>query len=380
MNSLKYRIFNVKAMVLKVLSYFILFSAFSLFSARTFAQSSLPLYSAQEATAEVINNDKISTVAKKITLPQKKSLPKKVTLTLPKPQSSQLEELANHLLLAEQYAAENKFELAYLEKKAYIKKYSLYRKDKRKNMIATLTKTYDIDEKNALNELLKTKNELKLLRVVEIKQEQQDQHNHFILIIATALVFILLFIKQLTVRHKLIKLARVDVLTGLANRSSLFEYGQQLVRKYSIEPYELSVLLIDLDYFKRINDDYGHQVGDKVLSRIATLINETMRSRDILARLGGEEFVALLPFADENKAKAIAMRINEKIAQYDFSPFGVKGNVTLSIGVASMQKEECSFDDILHGADLAMYQAKRLGRNKVISYQSIATKQERRGI
>jgi len=246
-------------------------------------------------------------------------------------------------------------------------------------MIATLTETFDIDEKNTINEQLKSKNQLKILRVAEIKQQQQDQRDHFIWIIAVAIVFILLFFKQLKVRQKLIKLARVDVLTGLANRTTLFEHGQQLVEKYNVEAFDFSVLLLDLDYFKRINDDYGHQVGDQVLITIAELINETMRTRDILARLGGEEFVALLPFADANKAKAIAMRINEKIGEYDFSAMGVKGNITLSIGVASMEAESNNFDDVLHGADLAMYQAKKQGRNQVISYQNIATKQERRG-
>jgi len=350
-------------------------TALILFNYPSIALAWLPLYSAEESIAQSISNDQL-----KSEINSKKELQKNVELTLDEPKLSSLEELAEHMTLAEQYAAEDKFEQAYLEKKAYIKKYRLYREAKRKDMIATLTKTYDIDEKNSLNELLKSKNELKLNRVAEIKQEHQEQREHFIWIIAVAFVFILLFFRQLKVRQKLIKLARVDVLTGLANRNTLFGRGKRLARKFLNEDFDLSVLLVDLDYFKQVNDDYGHQIGDQVLITIAELIDETMRSRDMLARLGGEEFVALLPYADENKAKAIAMRINEKIAQHDFSDFGVKGNLTLSIGVASMRKEDTSFDDLLHCADLAMYQAKVQGRNKVISYQSIATKQERRGI
>lgn len=350
-------------------------SIFFLVSSQNAALLSLSLFSAQANSAEMTNSQGVYTKEN-----QKKQPQKKVILTLPQTPLSPLEELTQHLALAEQYAVESKFELAYLEKKAYIKKYRLYREVNRKGMIATLTKTYDIDEKNTLNESIKSKNELKLIRVTEIKEQQQEQQEHFIWIIAVALVFILLFFKQLKVRQKLIKLARVDVLTGLANRNTLFEHGQQLVKKYLNDPFDLSVLLIDLDYFKRINDDYGHQVGDQVLLTVAKLIDETMRSRDVIARLGGEEFVALLPFADENKAKAIAVRINEKIAQYDFSDSGVKGNITLSIGVASMKEKDSSFDDILHCADLAMYQAKRQGRNKVISYQNISTQQERRAI
>jgi diguanylate cyclase (GGDEF)-like protein len=307
-------------------------------------------------------------------------LPKKVALTIPAAQLSQREELAKHLSLAEQYVANNAFELAYLEKKAYLKKYRLYRDAKRKDMMEKLTQVYDINEKNIENELLKSKNKVRLLRVAEIKQEQQAQRNYFMWVIAIAFIFILLFFKQLTVRKKLIKLTKIDVLTGLINRNSLFERGQRLIKKHISQPFDFSVLLIDIDCFKGINDNYGHQIGDQVLITIAKLIGETMRSRDVLARLGGEEFVALLPFADENKAKAIAMHINEKIALYDFSSLGVNEQITLSIGVASMKNKNSRFDDILHGADLAMYQAKKQGRNKVISYHSIATEQERRAI
>ena len=96
-----------------------------------------------------------------------------------------------------------------------------------------------------------------------------------------------------------------------------------------------------------------------------------MRSRDMLSRFGGEEFVALLPFADNNKAKAIAMRINDKIAQYDFSSLVLQTKVTFSIGVATMTDNQMSFDDLLHNADLAMYQAKEQGRNTVVCHQNI---------
>ena len=111
---------------------------------------------------------------------------------------------------------------------------------------------------------------------------------------------------------------------------------------------------------------------------MSQLVQETMRSRDEFSRLGGEEFVALLPFADNNKAKAIAMRINSKIAQYDFSSLMLQSRVTISIGVATMRGNQMSFDDLLHCADLAMYQAKEQGRDTVVCYQNIAAVQERR--
>jgi len=296
-----------------------------------------------------------------------------------KEQLSQPEFLQLHLLLAQSYAEQQQFDLAYLEKKAYLKKYYLFRKNKRIKMIASLEQSFEVDDKKAKNALLQSQNKLKERRVAEVQKEKQNRQYNFTLIIATAIVFVLLFLRQLRIRKKLIKLSRTDTLTGLANRSALFEHGEQMVARFFEQPSEFSVLLLDLDHFKKINDNFGHHVGDEVLIKVAELIKETMRSRDVFSRLGGEEFVALLPFADCNKAKAIAMRINDKIAQYDFSSLMMKGKVTISIGVATMNDNQRSFDDVLHSADLAMYQAKEEGRNTVVCYQDIAITQERRG-
>jgi diguanylate cyclase (GGDEF)-like protein len=293
-------------------------------------------------------------------------------------QLAQPEFLQLHLLLADHYAKQGNYDLAYKKKKLYLKKYNIYRKNKRLAMIASLEQSFEVEGKKANNVLLESQNELKIRRVAEVQDEQAVQQYNFTLIISTAIVFVLLFFRQLRIRNKLIRLTRTDVLTGLANRSALFEHGEKMVASFTEQPAELSVLMLDLDHLKKINDDFGHQVGDQVLIIVSLLVKETMRSRDIFSRLGGEEFVALLPFADNNKAKAIAMRINDKIAQYDFSALMVQSKVTISIGVATMKDNQMSFDDLLHGADLAMYQAKDQGRNTVVCYQNIAADQERR--
>ena len=228
------------------------------------------------------------------------------------------------------------------------------------------------------NKLLANQNKLKELRIGDVHKQQQDQQKTFLLIFCTILLFVLLFLRQLKVRRKLILLAKTDSLTGLLNRAALFNQGQKLVKIAREQQLELSVLLFDIDYFKLINDEFGHPVGDLVLEKIALLVNETMRSRDIFARLGGEEFVAMLPSTDIDQAKAIAVRVMEKIVQYNFSDLGVNSNITLSIGVANIKDTNAEFDDILHAADLAMYQAKAQGRNQMVSYESIAKDQERR--
>ncbi len=296
-----------------------------------------------------------------------------------KEQLSQPLFLQLHILLAEHYAILLKFDLAYLEKRTYLEKYRLYRKNKRIRMIASLEQTFEIDDKKANNALLISENKLKEQRVAKVEKEQQDRQYNFTLIIATVFVIVLLFFRQLKIREKLIVLTKTDALTGLANRSALFGHGRRMIETLVDKPSNLSILLLDLDHFKKVNDNFGHHIGDEVLIKVTELVKETMRSRDVFARLGGEEFVALLPFADANKAKAIAMRINDKIAQYDFSSLMLQSKVTVSIGVATMENNSMSFDDLLHGADLAMYQAKEQGRNTVVCYQNIAVTQERRG-
>jgi len=294
-------------------------------------------------------------------------------------QLSRPEFLQLHVILAEHYAKRGKFDLAYLEKKSYLNKYYIYRNNKRLDMISSLEKSFEIVDKKANNALLQSQNKLKIRSVEEVQQQKITQRYNFTLITSAAVVFVLLFFRQLRIRNRLIRLTRTDELTGLVNRSALFEHGERMVASFAEQPTELSLLVLDLDHFKKINDNFGHQVGDSILIKVAELVKETMRSRDVFSRLGGEEFVALLPFADNNKAKAIAMRINEKLAQHDFTALIVQGKVTASIGVATMENREMSFDDLLHGADLAMYEAKEQGRNTVVCYQNIAMAQERRG-
>ena len=303
---------------------------------------------------------------------------KKLSDQISEQQLSQPMFIQLHLLLATHYAKQHKYDLAYLENRKYLQKHYIYRNNKRLAMISSVEKSFKVKNKKANNALLASQNKLKISLFAEVQKQKASQQYNFTVIISTAIVFVLLFFRQLRIRNKLIRLTRTDALTGLENRSALFEYGEKMVASFSEQPQELSVLLLDLDHFKKINDNFGHQVGDNILVVVSQLVKETMRTRDVFYRLGGEEFVAILPFADSNKAKAIAMRINEKIAQHDFSYLTLRGKVTVSIGVATMEHNQLTFDDVLHCADLAMYQAKEQGRNAVVCYHSIAVSQERR--
>lgn len=163
--------------------------------------------------------------------------------------------------------------------------------------------------------------------------------------------------------ERLSELAHTDALTGLYNRRA---YDQELAREWrrvQRNGAALSVLLIDADHFKSINDQHGHAVGDRVLQALAALIQRSAREIDVAARIGGEEFAVLLSDTGATSALNVAERIRSQIAQSDTMP--VTG-VTVSIGVATLAAEE-SAASLQHRADQALYMAKSQGRNRVVS-------------
>jgi diguanylate cyclase (GGDEF)-like protein len=165
-------------------------------------------------------------------------------------------------------------------------------------------------------------------------------------------------------KEKLEKMALHDQLTDLYNRHFLLDAATKKVSEAIRHQYPLSVLMLDIDFFKSINDEYGHSAGDTVLKSVAKLLKKEYRNEDIAARFGGEEFVVLLSHCTQEKAVIKANQLREKIEA--MKPIGLK--VTVSIGVSELSKDETSFTELLDRADQALYQAKESGRNKVIVY------------
>ncbi|RQO78827.1 diguanylate cyclase [Acidovorax sp. FJL06] len=156
--------------------------------------------------------------------------------------------------------------------------------------------------------------------------------------------------------------ARTDALTGLLNRRGFetqMAFALALARR-STRP--LSLIAVDVDHFKRVNDTYGHEAGDEVLRRLARTLEMRLRGSDVIARLGGEEFVALLPDTDLEGARAIAQALVTATAQQQ-DP--VVGTITVSAGVASMRGAQDSGSALLRRGDMALYEAKGQGRNRV---------------
>ncbi|HHD75373.1 MAG TPA: GGDEF domain-containing protein [Campylobacterales bacterium] len=163
-------------------------------------------------------------------------------------------------------------------------------------------------------------------------------------------------------KHKLEKSADFDPLTNVYNRVKLMSIFKDL--KYASKHNEVvSLILFDIDKFKRINDTYGHNIGDKVLIELSSLVKGMLREHDILARWGGEEFVILLSDTSIEKAKVITERIRREIEKY---PFETVKKVTCSFGITELTSRDDNQVDFLERADQALYEAKEGGRNRVV--------------
>ena len=165
-------------------------------------------------------------------------------------------------------------------------------------------------------------------------------------------------------KDKLEKLALFDQLSGLYNRHYILNSAKLKISSAHRHKHPVSLLMMDIDHFKSINDNHGHPAGDSVIKAVSKVIDKECRADDIASRFGGEEFAVLLCHCDKQSAKAKAEKIRKKIEK--LKPVGIP--TTVSIGLSEIESEEDSFTDMLDRADKALYQAKNQGRNKVVSY------------
>lgn len=170
------------------------------------------------------------------------------------------------------------------------------------------------------------------------------------------------------------KLATYDDLTGLYNRRSLFK-SCGLLHRLAIRTKEAyCVVIIDLDFFKKINDKYGHATGDTVLKSFGAVLKKVTRDCDIAGRLGGEEFCIYLSNTQQEQVEPIVERLNKEIQNNYPHSDGKQIKYTISLGVAENRPDlEMSFEDILKKADIALYAAKNSGRNKMVIYSEELT-------
>jgi len=161
------------------------------------------------------------------------------------------------------------------------------------------------------------------------------------------------------------RLAATDPLTGISNRRSLFHVGNSVMTQWQLNQQPFSLIVIDIDHFKMINDKHGHDAGDQVLKEVCRLISKHVRDDDEFGRLGGEEFTIILKETNKEIVQQLAHRLKQAMADAEFFYGEQALNITVSIGISRVNSDDNHFEDVLKRADKAMYQSKAQGRNRI---------------
>lgn len=181
-------------------------------------------------------------------------------------------------------------------------------------------------------------------------------------------------VKNVTQKHlleaRLKRLSEKDDLTGIANRRTFTDSLAKALQLYQLAEARFSVLVLDLDWFKRINDSYGHSCGDEVIQHVVNVLKSELRAYDSFGRIGGEEFAIILPELDLQKAKHVAEKLRKKLENSPIQSEGHSITMTVSIGVTELIESDHDIKTVLCRADRAMYNSKNNGRNRVSIYDA----------
>lgn len=227
-------------------------------------------------------------------------------------------------------------------------------------------------EKNNRISLLDKQNAL--LRAESQLSKKQAENNRLALSLAGSLV-ILLFLwiyRSKKLQTKLRYLAETDDLTGISNRHHFNRLSDEFLNQSQLNQQPISFILFDLDHFKKVNDNFGHQIGDWALKNSVIAAKAVCRGNDVIGRMGGEEFAILLPGCTLVKALQVAELCRLAIEEIDSAPTGKQFKITASFGVSDSDTCGYHFDKLFAGADSALYQSKNHGRNQIYQYNEVS--------
>ncbi|PKI13256.1 GGDEF domain-containing protein [Colwellia sp. 12G3] len=266
-------------------------------------------------------------------------------------------------LKAAVYYKQGQFQQAYQTKSRVIALTDkLYEKEDNRS-IAQVRLRLEAEKADKQSKILYNQKILHEASLHQANLENKEQRAYLIISALVALCFAWVLVKLIQSQHKLKVASNIDTLTGAANRRSLMVKSHKAFKFAKTQQVHLSILMIDIDHFKNINDSFGHSVADKVLAQVASLGVNMMRKSDIFGRYGGEEFMICLPKTTIKSAMAIGERIRLSINEYQW-PFNNLEKVTVSIGVATLEDDK-DLISLIKRADAQLYQAKITGRNKV---------------
>jgi diguanylate cyclase (GGDEF)-like protein len=269
-----------------------------------------------------------------------------------------------HLHRAELLGRLNQFEEAFRVTKDVIAARNINQPINEIKRMLDMHTNFQLQLKQQENIELKQKNEF---QSSEIESKQMLNQLFFLviaLLVCISCLLLLMFMRSRRHREKLEKIAHTDALTGIFSRRRILEildFQQDMFNRTEL-PY--CVAIIDLDFFKNINDHYGHQVGDKVLKGTASLASQSFRKTDSVGRIGGEEFLFIFPDTTVTQAKPLLEKYREALLQVG-QQANIKQSTTASIGLVQAQKEEVS-SSVISRADKALYQAKNNGRDQIV--------------
>jgi len=219
---------------------------------------------------------------------------------------------------------------------------------------------------------------LLLVRILTVQQDgvSETAKNSLILMLLWSISLLgigtsIMLITAQWLQQRLFMKASYDALTGVYNRHALSEIADTLELTSRLSSQSWSIAMIDIDHFKKVNDSFGHAVGDEVLKQVAQLLQQSIRRKDILVRYGGEEFVTILPDTSIPDAEVWAERVRRSV---EAEPINIEKDnigITISIGLASAVQPSSSVDETIKCADSALYSAKNNGRNQVCSFSTI---------
>jgi diguanylate cyclase (GGDEF)-like protein len=252
--------------------------------------------------------------------------------------------------------------------------FSLYRAQQKRQweFLANTTLDHALRHNNRIQkyekQLLENQVQIQQLKLDAQQRQQEASRVYLILAAVTAMSLALVAFTLWRSRRRFRTQAQTDSLTGVANRRHFLDRAQQVARKARHPSQTASVLVLDIDHFKLINDSHGHQAGDAAIRHVATHANASLRSGDVFGRIGGEEFAALLPATDDSTARKVAEHIRQVIEKTPLNHHGDQIHITVSIGLMSGPLTGDNIETLIQCADKVMYRAKNAGRNRSLAH------------
>lgn len=267
--------------------------------------------------------------------------------------------------LANSYAATKRFKEAVGAHKKFMVKHAIFLKNEREKLNFTLEKNYS----NAILNNQQNKDNSSFFALKEnltqsIGNQVTNKKNIYLVSFIGGIFAVLLFHSRYTAK-RIQTLFAEDPLTGLLTRQAIFEQGESIIKQCTEQKQSLCLIAININDFSSLNKQYGDFVGDELLKQFAALVNESMRTRDVFSRIEDATYVAVLPQASVDQAKALAEHLKEKMSNVTFNYIGISEQISVSIGISSMSDTLNNFEMLLNSAMKVLYEIKGSGGKSI---------------